>query len=241
MRASTTFGIVEERFCECRLGQRVIFRFAHALEEPVCVARPEAAVCEGKMAVELDRPFEILYRRVAVFDIERSKDEPPEIVAAAKIFFPRLGVVGSTFLQFFLLDIGQLKPQAFENALGDAVLEGKNIRALRIDAVAPKDVAGNHIKQLCRHPKFVLAAQETGRKHSVYPQIAARLARVDLFTVVLSDDGTRPDDYRAYLGELGYYRIRKGKFIKAGCRVVPEIFERQYRDTLFLLPCRRKI
>ena len=42
------------------------------------------------MRIELDRVLEILDRRVAVVRSKRAENESAEIVAAAKVFFPRL-------------------------------------------------------------------------------------------------------------------------------------------------------
>ena len=103
---------------------RIIFGLAHALDQVVTVTCSWLAVRErpnvnrGPSGVH-----EILDGRVAVFDIKCTKDKPAEVITATEIFFPGLGVVGRASLQFFLFEIRELKPQAFENSLGDAVLD----------------------------------------------------------------------------------------------------------------------
>ena len=98
------------------------------------------------MRVELDRIFEVLYRRVAVFFGKCSKDKPAKVISAAKVFFPSGGAVGRAAGELFLLVIRKLEPQPLEDALGDAVLNGEYVLPLGIDTVAPENVAGRDIQ-----------------------------------------------------------------------------------------------
>ena len=62
--------------------------------------------------------------------------------------------------ELLLLMIGQFKPQALQNALGDTVLKCEDIAPFRVDAVAPDYVSREHIEKMRSHTQFVAASQK---------------------------------------------------------------------------------
>ena len=131
---------------------------------------------------------------IAIFGVDRAEDKPAKIVAAAKIFFPGLGIVGHSTAEFFLFVIGELEPKAFENSLCDPVLQRQNVTAFGVDTIAPEDLAGQNIEQLRRHAELVPASNKSGGQHRVDPELASRFARIDLLSLIFRDDRTRADD-----------------------------------------------
>ena len=124
------------------------------------------------MRVELDRPLEIRDRGVAIVGVDRAENKPSKIVAAAEVLFPSLGVFGRPLAEFFGLEIGELEPQALEDPLGDAVLQGENVAALGVDAVAPENVARHDVEQLSGDAQLFAGTQETrptGRRAHAVP------------------------------------------------------------------------
>ncbi len=173
---------------------RIIFCFAQTFEEPVRIAGAETAVGQCEVRVEIDGVLEVLDRRVNVFSRERAGYEAAKVVAAAQVFFPGLGIVSHAPAEFFLLVIRQLETQAFENTLGDAVLQRENITALGVDAIAPEDLARQYIEQLRSNPQLIPASKETGRENGMHPKLASRLTRIDFLPLIFCDNGTGPND-----------------------------------------------
>ena len=116
--------------------------------------------------------------------------------------------------EFFLLVVGKLEPQAFENRLRDPILQRQNIAALGVDAVAPKNIAGHDVEQLRRHAQFVAGTYKSGRENGVNTQLAPGFARIDLFALIFCDHRARPHDDRANLRKLGDDGVGESEFVK---------------------------
>ena len=192
--------IVEECLAESRLGERIVFGFAHSLKHSVGVAGPQAAVCKGEVRIEFDGLLEILYRGVAVFFRKCSEDKPTEIIPAAQIFFPGLMIFGCTAAKLLSFFVSQLKPEAFKDPLGDLVLQKQNVVAFGVDPIAPKNVACGNIYELSSDTDPISAAQETRGQNGMNSLLAAGLSGVDIRTLILRDYRTRPNHERTQLG-----------------------------------------
>jgi hypothetical protein len=76
-------------------------------------------------------------------------------------------IIGHPPTELFLFVVGKLEAQAFENSLRNAVLDRKDILPVRVDAVAPQDLAAQHVEKLCCYAELVRSADKTGRQNGM--------------------------------------------------------------------------
>ena len=62
------------------------------------------------MRIEFDRVLEIAIAASQSSASKRSENKPSEVVPAAKILFPGLGILGCTSAEFFGFIVGKFEP-----------------------------------------------------------------------------------------------------------------------------------
>ena len=153
-------------------------------------------------------------RLVDVLARDRVIDIAPQAVAPAQILFVSFGVGRLLPLEPVLLIGSQLEAQAFANLLGDRVLNVDDVRCVRVDAIAPQQIAGSDVNQLGRHAYAIATAQKTCGQHGRNTHVASRLARINLHALVLNDFRRGTHDERAHAGKFSDHRIREREFIE---------------------------
>src|SRR5215213_5698213 len=120
-------GIDRECFRERRFGTFVVFRTAKTFEDAIDVTRAEAIMCEREVWIELDSTREMFDRAVAILGRQRAKDETSKQIATAQVLFVSRGITSRGFAGTDLLVRTELDTQAFDDALGDGVLEHDDV------------------------------------------------------------------------------------------------------------------
>ena len=215
-------------------GTFVIFRAAKAFEDSIDVRSSQAIKGQRKVGIEFDRTLKVFDRSVAVFLGDGAENEPRKEIAPAQVLLVSCGVLRCGFREAVLLGGAQFKSEALHDSLRDLVLYCNDVFGGRIYSIAPKQVAGADIQQLCRYAEAAAGVNKARRQHRVDAQLASNVARVKLLSLVFRDHRRRSHHERAHAREFGYHSIGKRKLIKARGRIVAQVAEAENGQTLLL-------
>src|ERR1041385_1610566 len=124
-----------------------------------------------------------------MFAQNRVIDERGQAVAAAQVLF-RSGSVGSCLAREFVFLIGtQLETQALDDALHDRVLHADDVAGFRVNPLAPENLAGADVEELCRDAESIAGPKESRSENCVNTELASRFSSVDGSVLILHDHG----------------------------------------------------
>ena len=151
----------------------MIARFAQRFQHAVHVAAAQAGIGERKLRIEFDGSLKVFDGRIDVFARDGVIDKLAQAVAPAQILFRGGRIRGAALRQFNLLVGTQFQTQAFDDVLHYRILHANDVAGVGIDAIAPKNLARPHVKQLGRHAHAFARAQKAGREDRIDTQLPA--------------------------------------------------------------------
>src|SRR5688572_4188877 len=112
-------------------------------------------------------------------------DEVGQAIAPAQVFFSgsRIGRRFTRELNFFIRP--QLEPQSLNDALHDRVLHSDDVACVRIDSLAPENLAGPNVEQLCCDSQTISGAKKRRRENRINAEIASGFRGVNNFVLIL--------------------------------------------------------
>src|SRR6185437_1428384 len=123
-----------------------------------------------------------------MFALDRVIDKRRETVATAQILFGRRSVGGCLSRQLDFLIRTKLEPQTFDDPLHDRVLHADDVAGVRIDTLAPENLAGTNVEQLRSHTQPITGAKKSRRQDRINRELASRFSRIDGLILILNDD-----------------------------------------------------
>src|SRR5258708_28227026 len=114
----------------------------------------------SKRRIEISSPLKMVDGFVDVLARDSVIDVTPHAIAAAQVLLVSFRIGGLRLFEPDLLIRSQFQTQAIANLLRDRVLHVDDVGRVRINLVAPKQIAGIYVDQLRGHANSIAGAEK---------------------------------------------------------------------------------